>query len=142
SLGDRQGYLPVDEIVIEGDPGGIFAGVGIIDGAETSPINSRQAHGTRLTTGVEIAFDELKCLQRFASVANGGDFCVSSRVVRRGDLIAAASDDFAVSHDYRAKRAALAAAHHLEGETNGRAHELLLHGNSSPMFVDREICLP
>src|SRR5207249_1237606 len=139
---DGQRDLAINEIIIEGDARGILAGVAVKDAAQARPIHRAQTHRTRLATGVEIAIIELEGLEPPAGVANGDDLGVGSRVVAGSDLVAAAPDDFVSFDDDGAEGSAHAAAHHLDREPDGLAHECPLHLNSSPTFSEQETILP
>src|SRR6266436_6107823 len=132
----------VDEIVVEGNFRSVFAGVAIENFANASPVNSREAHGTRFATGVEFASVEVEGLKAATRIANGNNFGVSGGVIARGDFVAAAPDYLAVFDHDCAKWAAFAAAHHVDGQADGRAHEFGVHLKRSPMFVRAEMSLP
>src|SRR5207237_579038 len=106
------------------------------------PVDGRETHRTRLATGVQIAIIETEGLKPATRIANGDDFGVRSGIVGRGDLIAAAPYYAVPFHNDRAKRAAFAAAHHVNREPDRRAHEFFVHGNKVAMFVEHGICFP
>src|ERR1035437_9308740 len=110
--------------------------------AQPRPVDRGQAHRARFATGVEIAIVQLERFQPLAGRADSDDLSVGRRVVGRGDLIRASPNDFALPHDHCTEGTALAAAHHLNGETNGLPHELAVHTKSSPTFIERGTCLP
>src|SRR5579884_2507975 len=142
AFGDWTRDFGVDEIVVETDPCGVLARVGVIDFPHSRPVNRRKAHRTRFATRVQFAIVEMKSFQSPAGFADGHDFCVRGRVVGGSDLVPALADDFALAHDDRAERPALVAPHHLKGDADGFAHEGAFHANSVAGFSLAESARP
>ena len=96
----------VDEMVAKVDGIGIILGIGVINFAHASPVESAQAHRARLATAINHATFKVEIVHRFARLANSIHFSVGSRVVVERNAIAACSHNFAIIHDYGPKRAA------------------------------------
>ena len=89
----------VDEMVAKVDGIGIILGIGVINFAHASPVESAQAHRTRLATAINHATFKVEIVHRFARLANSIHFSVGSRVVVERNAIAACSHIFAIFHD-------------------------------------------
>src|SRR3954464_871318 len=63
---NRQGNFAIYKIVVERYLRGIGSCVPVKDFSEAGPINSREAHGAGLATGVEVAVVQLEGLEPFA----------------------------------------------------------------------------
>ena len=85
--------------------------VGEINFLEARPVDRREAHRTWLAVRVKFAVVELERLEFFARVADGGDLGVRRGIIRGRDLVPAASDNFSVANDDRAKRPAAVRPH-------------------------------
>src|ERR1035437_3923382 len=90
-------------------------------------LDRREAHRARLATGVKLAVIELKRLQPLARGADGRDFRVRRRIVRRCDLVPAAPNDFSMAHDDGTEWSATVRPHLGERKPDGSAHKFWLH---------------
>ena len=122
------GQLMVDEVVRESGGGGFLSCTAEVEPREVGPVDGGEAHRAGLAAGVEVAAGEMKVAQLPAGVANGHDFGMSRRIVRRSDAVAAAPDDVAPLNDYRSKRAALPCRDAVDRQPNGLSHERGLSG--------------
>ena len=108
-----------EKCVIETRERRLMAIIGEIDSIEASPVDCRQAHGTRLAAGINCRPSQAEIVQRGARLPDGDDFRMSGRVVRRRNLIPAFSDHPSVLDDDGAERSPAAADHVLARQSHG-----------------------
>src|SRR3981189_422384 len=119
--------LIIDEGVVESGVRGIGSGCGIENSRGARPVNRAEAHGARLARGIEIAAAELKIGENAAGSANGHDFRVRRRIVRKSDAVRPFGND-AVFFDYQGgKRPAAARADIVQRQRDGTLHEVWGH---------------
>jgi len=116
--------LLIQEGVIEAGPGCIGCACAIVDGIESRPVRSGQAHGAGLATGVKLATGKREGALCPARRANGVDLAVGGGVVAGGNRVYSLADDLAVAHNDCGKRSACAAFDVLDGQHDGAAQEL------------------
>ena len=63
--------LLVDEVIIESDLGCILTVVAHVNLVQVSPVDSTEAHRTRLARGIDLATAQVECLQGLAGLADG-----------------------------------------------------------------------
>src|ERR1039458_4797910 len=66
----------IDQRIVESDPGCICIGIGKIDPGKTGPVDCPQAHGTRLTGGIDLATFEVENAEFLARLTYGNHFRV------------------------------------------------------------------
>src|SRR6185437_579971 len=103
ALGNRFGYLFIEERVIKSRSSSIRCRIAVEDGVAARPVERGQAHGAGLATGVNGAAGELKAVQRLARRADRSHFRMRRRIIHRSHLIGASGDNLAVTHHHAAE---------------------------------------
>lgn len=125
ALGGGEGYLVVDEGVVEADLGGVASGVGIVDALNAGPIDGAQAHRAGLTGGVYLTPLEVEVAHGCTGCTNGAHLGVGCGVVEQRNAVGTSGHNLTVAHDDSTKGAATS-GHTLFGEFDGHTHKFVL----------------
>jgi hypothetical protein len=98
--------LVIEEGVVKSRTSCVSGTAAIVNRIEPCPVAGRQAHRARLATGVKFAAGKAERAQRLARRADGIDFAVGGRIVRRCHRVDAFTHDASISHNDGGKRAA------------------------------------
>src|ERR1039458_6155912 len=117
----------IDQRIVESDPGCICIGIGKIDPGKTGPVDCPQAHGTRLTGGIDLATFEVENAEFLARLTYGNHFRVRGRIICGSDLIRALCNNRAVFHNDRTEGSTAPGVDVVNREPNGAGHERIVH---------------
>src|SRR5262245_48800263 len=76
AFANGQSDFAIDEVVIESDFGGVFAGVPVEKFRNACPINRRETHRAWFATRVKFAVFQVEGFETATSIADGNDFGV------------------------------------------------------------------
>lgn len=122
----RQVELFEDKFIVEPDFRRRFFCTGVIDSFWPGPIDSSHAHRTRLAARINLTVRQLEVIQISARPANGLNFGMGCRIVRRRHLVPSYTDDFLIFDDNGAKRSAVIAVHIFSGQLDYPLNERFL----------------
>ena len=97
--GRRDLQLIIDESVVKTGTRGVGRSCSVENSRGARPVNRAEAHGARLARRIEIAALELKISENAAGLANGHDFRMRRRIVRKSDAVRGFGNDAVIFDD-------------------------------------------
>ncbi len=116
---DRLGKFVIEDAIVEARCRRVITGRGKHDLGHPSPIDRRQAQGTRFAACVDHAVVQGKVVALLTGVSNRDDFGVGRGVICGGHQIGSSSDDFVLIDHHRAKRTSAVRLYIFDGQANG-----------------------
>src|SRR5438067_5890685 len=111
--------LLINEFVIKLYGCSVIPGVSVDNSFRTRPVNCTQAHGTRLTTGINFTAIQLKRIQFFARLSYSNYLGMCRGVIARSNHINTFRDYRFIHHYDAAERSSIALLHALPRKLNG-----------------------